>query len=140
MGLFKLYECDIGFKVDGTNYEFKNVGEVPFEDPERNRLTRGSNAKDDVGLTYKDGLKDPKKFTPVIQDMSPELRDLFDSLYDSQTRFEFYCISRRDGSSRIAKNCILSNRPTQLNMNDSAESLDISVEIETFKVEEKHKS
>ena len=137
---FKLYECDIGIKVNGVNYDFTHVAEVQVEDPERNRLTRGSNAKDKVGLVYKDGLKDPKRFTVPILNMSAELKALFDSVYDDQTRVDFYVISRKDGSSKMGKNCVLSNRPQQLQLDETAESMNVSLEFETFDSVETHKS
>lgn len=138
--IFKLYECDIGIKVNGVNYDFTHVAEVQVEDPERNRLTRGSNAKDKVGLVYKDGLKDPKRFTVPILNMSAELKALFDSVYDDQTRVDFYVISRKDGSSKMGKNCVLSNRPQQLQLDETAESMNVSLEFETFDSVETHKS
>lgn len=138
--IFKLYECDIGIKVNGVNYDFTHVAEVQVEDPERNRLTRGSNAKDKVGLVYKDGLKDPKRFTVPILNMSAELKALFDSVYDDQTRVDFYVISRKDGSSKMGKNCVLSNRPQQLQLDETAESMNVSLELETFDSVETHKS
>lgn len=138
--IFKLYECDIGIKVNGVNYDFTHVAEVQVEDPERNRLTRGSNAKDKFGLPYKDGLKDPKRFTVPILNMSAELKALFDSVYDDQTRVDFYVISRKDGSSKMGRNCILSNRPQQLQLDETAESMNVSLEFETFDSIETHKS
>lgn len=138
--IFKLYECDIGIKVNGVNYDFTHVAEVQVEDPERNRLTRGSNAKDKVGLPYKDGLKDPKRFTVPILNMSAELKALFDSVYDNQTRVDFYVISRKDGSNKMGRNCILSNRPQQLQLDETAESMNVSLEFETFDSIETHKS
>ena len=58
--MFRIYDCDFGVKVDGVNYDFEHVSELSIDDPERNQLTRGSNAKTKIGLSYKDGLKDPK--------------------------------------------------------------------------------
>ena len=140
MAIFKLYECDVGFVVDGTKYEFPNVNQVVFEDNERNRLTRGASATDEIGLTYRDGIKDPKRILPDVLEMNADLYALFVSLFVNQTRFEFYCISRKDGSSKMGKNCILSNRPQQLNLDETADSLAVSLEVETFKIEEVHKS
>lgn len=140
MSIFKLYECDIGIKVDGVDYSFDHVAEVQIEDPERNRLTRGSNAKDRVGLAYKDGLKDPKRWTIPILSMSAALKNVFDSVYDKQTRIDVYCISRADGSSKWAKNAVLSNKPQQLTLDETAESMNVSLEFETFDSTEVHKS
>ena len=72
--IFKIYNCDFGVKIGGVDYQFDHVSQVTIEDPERNRLTRGANASNKQGLVYKDGLKDPKRWTIPILAMSPELK------------------------------------------------------------------
>lgn len=140
MASFKLYDMDIGLKVDGVDYAFDNVAEVQFEDPERNRLTRGANATDEIGLDYKDGLKDPKRITVPIMQMSPAIVAMFRDVFKNRKRVDFYGISRSDGSSAWGKNCVLSNNPRQLTWDETAESLNVSIELETFKLEDNHKS
>lgn len=138
--IFKLYNCDVGIKYNGVSYEFPHVQEIQIEDGERNRLTRGSNAKDKVGLAYRDGLRDPKRWTIPFMQMSAELKAVLDSAYDSQGRLEVYCIDRTDGSSKMARNAVLSNRPQQLTLDETAESMNVSLEFETFDSSEVHKS
>jgi hypothetical protein len=138
--IFKLYNCDFGVKIGGVDYEFEHVAELQIEDPERNRLTRGANAKNRVGLAYKDGLKDPKRWTIPILNMSAALKSVLDSAYENQTRLECYCIDRTDGSSKMAKNAVLSNKPQQLTLDETAESMNVSLEFETFDSSEVHKS
>ena len=130
--MFRIYNCDFGVKVGGVSYDFEHVSELSIDDPERNRLTRGSNAKTKIGLAYKDGLKDPKKWTIPILNMSAALKEVLDACYDDQTRLDVYCIDRSNGSSKMAKNAILSNKPQQLKLDDTAESLQVSLEFETF--------
>lgn len=138
--IFKMYNCDFGIKVGGVSYDFEHVAELQIEDPERNRLTRGVNAKNKTGLVYKDGLKDPKRWTLPILNMSAALKAVLDDCFDNQTRCEVYAIDRTDGSSKMAKNAILSNRPQQLALDDTAESMNVSLEFETFDSSENHKS
>lgn len=138
--IFKIYDCDFGIKVNGINYDFEHVASLQIEDPERNRITRGANAKNKVGLAYKDGLREPKRWTVPILNMSLELKAVLDDCYDNVTRVECYCIDRKDGSSKIAKNAVLSNKPQQLNIEDNAESLEVMLEFETFDSSENHKS
>lgn len=138
--IFKMYDCDFGIKINGTKYDFDDVAEVQIEDPERNKLTRGANAKNKVGLSYKEGLKEPKRWTIPIMNMSAALKGVLDSAFDNQTRLEVFCISRSDGSSKMARNAILSNRPQQLTIDDTAESMNVSLEFETFDSSEVHKS
>ena len=138
--IFKIYNCDFGIKVNGTPYEFEHVAQVTIEDPERNRLTRGNNAKNMTGLSYKDGLKDPKRWTIPILNMSAALKVVLDDCFQNQTRCEVYAIDRTSGSSKMAKNAILSNSPQQLTLDDTAESMQVSLEFETFDSSEVHKS
>lgn len=138
--IFKIYNCDFGIKVDGTSYDFEHVAELQIEDPERNRLTRGANARNKEGLAYKDGLKDPKRWTIPILSMSAALKAVLDGCYDDQTRVEVYCIDRSDGSSKMAKRALLSNKPQQLALDETQESMNVSLEFETFDSIEVHKS
>lgn len=138
--IFKIYNCDFGFKLNSTQYDFEHVASLTIEDPERNRLTRGSNAKNKIGLSYKDGLKDPKKWTIPLLNMSADLKSVLDIAYDEVTRIDVYCIDRTDGSKKMAGNAVLSNRAQQLTINDSAESMEVSLEFETFDSIETHKS
>lgn len=140
MASFKIYDCDFGIKVGGVNYEFDHVAELQVESSVRNRLTRGANAKNKVGLVYKDGLKDPDKWTLPILAMTPAIKAVLDSAYENQTRLDVYAIARSDGSSKMAKQAIMSNKPQQLTVDESAESLNVSLEFETFDSSEVHKS
>lgn len=130
--MFKLYECDVGLKINGVAYNFANVVEVQIEDPERTRVTRGANATDKVGLTYKDGLTDPKRVTVPILGMDLALQQVMLNAYENDTRMEFYAISRRNGAAKGLRNAVLSNRPQQLVMDQTAESLQVSIELESF--------
>lgn len=141
MASLKLYDCDVGFKYNGIDYEFNHVVSIAIEDSERKRLTRGTNATDTRGLAYKEGMRDPKRWTLTIMNLTPEQVQLFEAMYNSEDdRADFYAISRRDGSSAIAKEAILSNRPRQLNFDDSVDTLNVEIEIETFDSSETHKS
>lgn len=137
---FKLYDCDIGIKYNGVNYQFTHVRSVTVEDPRRNKLTRGANAGNKEGLVYQEGISEPVRFIVPIMAMSAALKGVFDEAFASQARLDFYVVSRRDGSSKMAKNAILSNQPQQLTLDESAESMDVSVEFETFDASEVHKS
>lgn len=139
MNSFKIYNCDFGILVDGVKYEFVHVQEVQIEDNERNRLVRGTNAKDKIGITYRDGLRDPKIWTIPILGLSVALKNLLDSCYEKQTRLEVYCIDRKEGHSKTARNAILANKPQQLSIDETAESMNVSLEFATFDSSEKFK-
>lgn len=138
--IFKIYNCDFGVKVEGVPYDFTNVAELQIEDNEKNRLTRGSNGADKEGLAYKEGVRDPKKWTIPILNMSAALKSLLDSVFTDQTRVEVYCIDRTDGSAKMAKKAVLCNRPQQLTLNDTQDSMNVQLEFETFDSSEVHKS
>lgn len=139
--IFKIYNSDFGIKINGVNYEFTDVDSLQIEDPEYNRLTRGANGRNKKGLPYKEGVKDPKRWTVNIMGMSPELKSVLDDLYKNQTFIDsVYCIDRTDGSGKMAKSAILSQRPQQLTIDDTPESLSIALAFESFDLEEIHKS
>lgn len=138
--IFKIYDCDFGIKVNTVDYEFEHVAELQIEDPEKNKLTRGKNAKNKKGLPYKEGLAEPKRWTIPILNMTAALKAVLDSAYKNQTRLDVYCIDRNDGSSKMAKEAILCNKPQQLTIDDTAESMNVSLEFETFDSDEIHKS
>lgn len=138
--IFRIYDCDFGVKINGVSYDFEHVAELKIEDPEKNKLTRGSNAGNRIGLAYKEGMKEPKTWTIPILNMSAELKNVLDQAFENQDRCDVYCISRADGSSKMAKNAILSNRPQQLSIDDSAESMNVELMFETFDSSESHKS
>jgi hypothetical protein len=140
MASFKIYNCDFGVKVNGVSYDFEHVSSLQIESTVRNRITRGANAKNKIGITYKDGLNEPDRWTIPILQMSSALKDVLDSAFELGTRLECYCIDRTDGSSKMAKNAVLSNQPQQLTIDASAESLEVSLEFETFDSSEVHKS
>lgn len=138
--IFKSYECDFGFTLNAVNYDFDHVESFNIENPERTRLVRGSNAGNKTGLVYKEGIKDAKTITVTIIGMTATIYNLLKSAYDNKTRLDAYAVSRADGSSKIAKNAILSQEPQQLTVDDSAESMNVALVFESFDVSEVHKS
>lgn len=132
MNSFKIYNCDFGIKVNGVKYDFTHVQELQVEDNERNRLVRGTNAKDDEGIAYRDGLRDPKVWTIPILGLTVALKAVLDSCYEDQTRIEVYCIDRKKGHSKMARKAILANKPQQLAIDETAESMSVSLEFQTF--------
>jgi len=138
--IFKIYDCDFGIKYNGVNYDFTHVDNLQIEDPENTKLVRGANAGNKLGLIYKEGIKDPKKITVTIIQMSIELKAVLDQAYENKDRLDVYCISRVDGSSKIAKNAVLCQMPQQLQVDQSAESLSVALAFESFDLTEVHKS
>jgi hypothetical protein len=138
--IFKIYDSDFGIKYNGVNYDFTHVTGLQIEDPENTRLTRGANASNKLGLIYKEGIKEPKKWTVTIIDMSIELKAALDGAYEARDRLDVYCISRIDGSSKMGKNAILCQQPQQLTIDDGVESMNVALVFETFDSSEVHKT
>lgn len=138
--IFKMYNCDFGVKIGVTSYDFRDVAEVQIENGQRNTLTRGANAKNIEGLAYIEGIKEPKKWTTSALALSAALHAVLVTAYNEQTRLEVYAIDRTDGSSKMAKKAILANYPQQLTLDESAESMNVSLEFVSFDLTENHKS
>lgn len=139
MSIFKIYNCDFGVKIGGVPYDFTDVAELTIDDPEKNRLTRGGNAKNKIGIAYKEGVKEPKTWTLPILNMPAALKEVLDDAFEKQTRLDVYCIDRTNGASKMAKQAILCNRPQQLALNDTPDSMNVSLEFQTFDSSETHK-
>jgi len=138
--IFKIYESDFGIKINGVSYEFTHIESLTIEDPENTKLARGANATNKIGLVYKEGVRDPKRITVVIKDMGIELKDVLDAAYTAQTRMDVFAISRVDGSSKMAKNSVLCQQPQQLVLDESPDSMNVSLSFESFDLTETMKS
>ena len=140
MGIFKLYDCDVGITLNGVNYDFEHVVSVGIEDPRRTRLTREANAGNKVGVAYTEGVKEASTITIPVIGLPMDLHNALKTAFEQKTRMDVYAISRADGSSKLAKNAVLSQTPQQLTLDDSPESMDTSLVWESFDVDEVHKS
>jgi hypothetical protein len=137
--IFKMYNCDLGIKYGGVTYDFDHVEGLTIEDPTTTKLIRGANAKNKTGLVYTEGIKEPKKLTVTLIGMSADFLALFTTIYESKARCEVYCIDRTSGSSKIAKQAVLSNQPMQLKVDDNPDSMNIELVFQTFDFVEVHK-
>lgn len=139
--IFKLYDCDVGITYKGINYDFDHVDAVTVSDPKFKRITRGSNGNSKTGIVYVEGIKEPDEITCPIMNMSPELKAILDAAFKAEERIDFYCVSRKDGSSKMAKNAILCQKPQQLNVDgESPESLQVILTMQSFDTTETYKS
>jgi len=137
---FKIYSSSFGVKIAGVNYDFTDVVELQIEDPEKNNLTRGANAKNSTGLAFREGAREPKRWTLPIIGMSAELKVRLDLAYENQERLECYCIDDADGSSKMLQKAIIAAKPQQLSITEDADSMNVSLEFIGFVSKETHKS
>lgn len=136
MSLFKIYDCDFGVTLNGVNYTFDHVINLTIEDPERTRLVRGANAGNKIGIDYKEGVKEAKVVTVTVIGLPMAVHNLLKDAYNNKTRLDVFTISRSDGSSKIGKNCVLSQEPKQLTLDESPDSLNMALVFETFDMSE----
>lgn len=140
MDAFKIYQSDFGITVGGVNYEFDHVLSFNVEDPRRKKLTRGANKKDNVGLTFEEGIRDASTVTVALLGVSPELFEVLCTAFEEETRCGVWGIDRGTGSAKMASNAILSRKPQQLNIDDSADSMTVELLFESYDVKEKRKA
>ncbi len=140
MATFKIYDCDFGVTIRGVNYDFPHVVNLSIDNPEKTKLVRGANAGNKTGLVYKEGVKDAKVATLTVMGLEQALFNLLKDVYASRERLDWYAVARADGSSKIGKNAILSQEPMQLSLDDSPESMNVALVLESFDVSETHKS
>lgn len=138
--IFKIYESDFGIKYNGVNYDFTHVTSLVIDDPTSTKLVRGANSGNKLGLAYSEGLKDAKKVTVTIIGMTLDLKTILDQAFANQDRLDAYCVSRVDGSSKIAKNAVLSKQPQQVNIDEGPESMNVILDFESFDLVETMKS
>ncbi len=93
-----------------------------------------------MGIAVCEGIKEPKRMTVTILGMSLELKTVLDAAYNSKDRLDVFCVSRVDGSSKMAKNAVLSTQPQQLTVDESPESMNVALIFETFDMTEVHKA
>lgn len=138
---FKMYNCDFGIKLNNVDYIFPNVDSLVIEDPEFNRITRGANGQDKIGLNYREGTKEPKTVTVTVLGMSADLKSVLDECYKKASRIDaVYAIDRTDGSGKMAKQAILCQQPQQLTLDDSPESMNVALMFQSYDLTETHKS
>jgi hypothetical protein len=138
--IFKIYESDFGIKLNGVNYDFTHIQSLVIDDPENTKLIRGANGGNKTGLVYKEGIKEPKKVTVTIIGMDAALKAVLDSVYQNKDRVDVFMVSRVDGSSKLAKNAVLSMQPQQLNVDEGPESMNVALVFESFDLVENHKA
>lgn len=138
--IFKIYNSDFGFVLDGVTYDFEHVMELQVEDPEMTKLTRGANAKNKVGLVYREGTKDPKKVTVTIVGMDKDLKAALDNAYENKKRVDVYAVDRETGSRKTYNNAVLCQQPQQLQISENVESMHVALAFESFDAKEEHKA
>lgn len=134
--MLKLYDCDVVIEIRGVNYEFEHVDSVSHEDPRRHRLTRGANAKNKTGIVYTEGNKEAHVLTTSVIAIPAALHALLKDVFNKKERVKFACVSRENGSKKFADQAILAQPPFQPSVDESAESLNTPIVLESFDVED----
>ena len=137
--IFKLYNSDVGLKYNSVFYQFTHVDSVVLEDPQTTKLVRGANAGNKTGLVYQEGIKDAKKLTIDLFGLSESEFNMFETVFNTKARVEVSVIDRDTGSSKIAKEAILTMQPRQMTLDETPDSMKVSLVFETFHFVESHK-
>ncbi len=138
--IFKAYECDFGFVINGTTYRFDHVISLQIDDPERSDLRRGANASNTTGIVYRSGLTEPKVTTVTILGVTKDVHALLKDAFKNQTRMDQFVINKFDGSSKTTKDSVLQQDPKQMTLDDSPESMQMQLVFASFDVSESHKT
>lgn len=137
---FQLFNCTCGVKVEGLDYEFPHVNSVVGTDPTFTKLTRGANGNNEEGLVYVEGIREPNEWAVTIMGLDQDLYNVLFDVWKNKTRCEPYCIDDKDGSSKMLKSAVLAQRPQQLTLDDTPDSLNVVLTFTSFAPKEKHKS
>jgi len=137
--IFKMYDCDVGIVLRGQRYDFDHVDSLQIEDPENTKLIRGANGTNKIGLSYKEGIKDPKGVTVNVLGLTAAMYALLSEAYESKERMDVYCVHRVNGSSKTAKNAVLRQQPMQLTVDETTDSMTVALAFDSFDLSEVHK-
>lgn len=140
MAIFRLYNSDVSIEHNGQQYDFDQVDSLVIENPETTRLVRGADARDKVGLVFKEGIKEPKRATVTLLGITSDMYSLLTGVFDDKSRVKVSLVDRLDGSSMIFKQAILCKTPLQLTVDESPESINVVLEFESFDLSVGHKS
>lgn len=137
--MFKLYDCDVVMTVEGVNYNFNDVNSIEIEDPEITSLTRGANGKNQEGIPFKEGVRDPKIWTMPVMNIPIELKAVLDDVYEKTKRVDLNCVSRSTGARKSIINAVLRQKPQQLTVDETADSLAVSLAFAGYANKEVYK-
>lgn len=137
---FKLYDCDVGATIRGVDYTWTHVNSFVTEDARRVRLTRGANAGNKEGIVYEEGVKDAEVVTVTLPDLDSAMFNLLMDVFNKKERIDVWAIQRSDGSSKTAKRAVISAKPQQLTLDDTPDSFDVALILESFDTTEVRKS
>jgi hypothetical protein len=134
---FQISDGDAGFTYEGVNYTFSDVDSIDYTFNRKNRLTRGANGQNKVGLVYKEGLKTADVAEFRITDCSIDIYNLLLTIFNESKRINAWFIDRTTGEGFTFKNAIVRDKPRQMSIGESAESLSFMFAVESFDVTEK---
>ncbi len=138
MSVLKTIEaCECGIILNGVDYKFIGVNTITVDDPETTGLIRGADAKDTVGLSYTEGLDQPKTMTVNLRNIPLDLSNALKAARRAKTRMDFYCIERASLESTTLKDAIIQKDPLQLEISNTPDSLAMDLVFSGFNLEVK---
>lgn len=134
MSAIRIYDGQLTISdADGNVYEFLHFDSVGVDTTARTRITRGANAGDRLGVSYKEGLKEADTMTIVAVDVPADLHTQLKTWYDAATRLKIECVDSI-GSSVVAFDSVISREPHQLSIDESVESMNLELIFESFNI------
>lgn len=137
--IFRLSNCDFGFKYNGQSYDFEHCDGMTIEDPRASHLTRGMNGKNKIGIQIDEGLSEPDTITIPIMNVPADVINLLNGIHTRKERITAYCVDRKTGDSRFINNAIISKKVRQLVISEGRDDLNIELTLESFDIDDKLK-
>jgi len=135
--LFQISQGDAGFSYNGSNYTFSDVDTVDYTYSRKNHLTRGASGQNKVGIAYKEGLKTPDMAEVKVVDCSIAIYNLLLTLFNNQSKLNFWFIDRATGEGFTYKNAIIRDKPRQTSIGESEDTIGFMFAVESFDITEK---
>ncbi|GMO12101.1 MAG: hypothetical protein Ta2D_14060 [Rickettsiales bacterium] len=117
----KIACCNVGIKINGTEYFFDDVDTMTFEDPMTKTLKRGLGSQSKIGVSVVSNRDQPVKFSISTGCISVELFNLLKDNFstENEERFEFFYYDKDKDRMFRKKYCQIGGNPTQTDYGDN---------------------
>ncbi|MDR2426825.1 MAG: hypothetical protein LBD46_06595 [Endomicrobium sp.] len=137
--IFRINNCDFGFKYNGQSYDFEHCDGMTIEDGQQKTLQRGINSKNKTGIPILEGGSTADVITIPIMNVPTAIINLLNRLYETEERITGYVIDRKTGDARFINNALISKRVRQLSISENRDDLNIQLTLQSFDVDDKLK-
>jgi len=135
--MFQISQGDAGFSYNGSNYNFADFDTIDYTFASKNRLTRGANGTNKVGISYKEGLKTHDVAEVKVVDCSVAIYNLLRTIQEKGDRISFWFIDRETGEGFTYNNATIRDKPLQTSIGETEDSLSFMFAVESFDLKPK---